>query len=144
MALVVFGTIVSAITALWSLQIIRQVWFDESAEAVECRPGLRALIDSVRRARTAAAEEGGGERQALARFRAEVEDAWRLRSSVGRACRSDRAALLALPEVDRLRYAEEHAVRYEAVDLAHRRRRVRELEKQLWGSGQGTREASER
>jgi hypothetical protein len=132
----VFGTLVSLITAIWALQIIRQVWFPapEPAE-VDCREGLRSLIDSVRRARGAAAAETGGERQALARFRSELTDTWRLRSAIGQACRSDAAATRALSEIDRWRFAEEHAVRYESVDLARRRRRVQSLESDLPAAG---------
>ena len=36
-----------------------------------------------------------------------------------------------LREIDALRYAEEHAVRYEATALAHQRQRARELEQEL-------------
>jgi hypothetical protein len=36
-----------------------------------------------------------------------------------------------LREIDALRYAEEHAVRYEATALARQRQRARELEQQL-------------
>lgn len=129
-----FATIVSTMTGIWTVQIIRQVWFPEPVEArVDCREGLRALIASVARARAAAAAEAGGERQAMARFRAELDPAWRLRDAIGRACEPDRQAMRALGDIDRLRYAEEHAVRYGAVDLAQRRRRVQELERTLLG-----------
>jgi hypothetical protein len=130
-AIVVFGLIVGGITALWALQIIGQVWFPEVAGTVDCREGLRSLVDSVRRARTAAAEETGGERRAMARFRAELEEAWSRRPAIGAACESDPDSRRALADVDRLRFAEEHAVRYEAVDLARRRRRVQALEKEF-------------
>ena len=136
-AIVVFGLIVSGITAIWTFQIIRQVWFTDRAPSatVDCREGLRSLVDSVRRARQAAAAETGGEQLALARFRAALDDSWRLRGAVGRACESDPAAQKALAELDRLRFAEEHAVRYESVDLAKRRRRVHALENELTGAG---------
>jgi hypothetical protein len=133
---VVFGLIVSGITANFSLQIIREVWFAEPAPAaIGCHDGMRSLVESVRRARQAAAAETGGERPALARFRAELESTWRLRGAIGHACGSDPAALRALAEIDRLRFAEEHAVRYEAVDLAQRRRRVHALDSELSGAG---------
>lgn len=130
--LVIFGLIVSGITANFSIQIIRQVWFEKPVPAaIGCAEGQRSLVDSVRRARLAAAAETGGERVALARFRGELQGAWRLRGAIGDACASDPAALRALAEIDRLRFAEEHAVRYEAVDLAGRRRRVRALDSAL-------------
>jgi hypothetical protein len=130
--IVIFGLIVSGITANFSIQIIRQVWFGEPGPArIGCTEGQRSLVESVRRARQAAAAETGGERLALARFRGELESAWRLRGAIGDACASDPAALRALAEIDRLRFAEEHAVRYEAVDLAQRRRRVHSIESTL-------------
>jgi len=42
-------------------------------------------------------------------------------------CGQDPKARAALTEIDALRYAEEHAVRYEAVGLAPQRRRVQAL-----------------
>jgi hypothetical protein len=135
-AIALFGTVVSLLTAIWTLQIIRQVWFPSPVpETVECREGLRSLVESVRRARAAAAAETGGERRALAGFRSELSDAWRLREAIGRACRSDAEATRALGEIDRLRFAEEHAVRYESVDLARRRRRVQNLESDILPAG---------
>jgi hypothetical protein len=132
--IVVFALLVSGTTAIWTLQIIRQVWFPRVSEQVECRQGLRTLLDSVRRARGAAAAETGGERRALGRFRQELDGHWRYRPAIGEACKGDLLALAFLADIDRLRFAEEHAVRYEAVDLAQRRRRVQALERELWGA----------
>ncbi len=125
--------VVSALTALWAGQIVQQVLVHPPPEApTECRPGVRALIDAVRRARHAAAEETGGEKQSLARFRAALAPAWRVRPDLSAACAGDPAASQALREVDLLRYAEEHAVRYEAAELALRRRRVLAIEASLF------------
>jgi hypothetical protein len=134
--IVLFRTIVSGITAIWALQIIDQVWFEKpNPSDIGCQDGMRSLVDSVRRARRAAAAETGGERQALARFRGELADAWQLRAAIGQACSSDPEATRTLGEIDRLSYAEEHAVRYESVDLAGRRRRVQPLENDLSSTG---------
>jgi hypothetical protein len=52
---------------------------------------------------------------------------------VGTACRADPEAARFLRELDMLRYAEEHAVRYEAVDVARRRRKMLDLEARVLG-----------
>jgi hypothetical protein len=131
-AIAIFGVIVSAITALWAGQIIQQVWFPRpSASAALCRPGIQGLIDSVRRARAAADAETGGERAAVARFRKALEPEWDSREALSSACHGDPLAERALRDVDRLRYAEEHATRYEAVDLAARRRDIQTVERDL-------------
>ena len=124
----VFGLIVSGATATWTIQILFAV-FAPPVEAIakECHGGTRGLLVAVRRARLAAASENGDERAALARFRAALEPEWSTRTSLDTVCASDPKAKAALTEIDALRYAEEHAVRYEAVGLAPQRRRVQAL-----------------
>jgi hypothetical protein len=127
--------IVTALTAIWSVQILQQVSCPDSVSVqLECRPGVRELLIAMRSARRAAAEETGGERAALKRFRATLQPVWRWRDQLTDACQHDADALRALREVDLLRYAEEHAVRYEAVELARRRRRIRAVEATLFGA----------
>lgn len=128
-----FVLLVVGFTAVCSAQILVQVFGKAPVHDVStnCRQGLLALIGAVRRARAAAAAETGGERAALARFRAALEPEWSDKPTLDVACRSDAEAQRALGEIELLRYAEEHAVRYEAVDLAPRRRRVRALEERL-------------
>jgi hypothetical protein len=124
-----YALFVAGITVLWSAQILSTAWAPAPASTeLECRAGLRSLLDTVRRARAAAAGEIAGERESLARFRAEVEPTWQRRPEVGTACRADPEASRFLRELDMLRYAEEHAVRYEAVDVARRRRKMLDLE----------------
>lgn len=131
-ALVVFALLVSGITLTWTAQIIRQTFFPAgTAATASCRPGVLALIGAVRRARQSADAETGGERAAVARFRAALAPEWDGRDALGVTCRGDAVGERALREVDRLRFAEEHATRYEAVDLARRRREVASLERQL-------------
>ena len=124
----VFGLIVTAATASWTIQILFAVFAPPVLSvAKECRGGTRDLLGAVRRASLAAAAETGDERAALGRFRAGLEPEWSTRASLDSACSTDPQALTALTEIDALRYAEEHAVRYEAVGLAPQRRRVQAL-----------------
>src|SRR6187551_3508416 len=124
----VFGLIVSGATASWTIQILYAVFAPPVfAVAKECRGGTRDLLTAVRRASLAAAAETGDERAAVGRFRAALEPEWSTRASLDSVCRADSKAQAALAEIDALRYAEEHAVRYEAVGLAPQRRRVQAL-----------------
>jgi hypothetical protein len=81
----------------------------------------------VSRARQAAAAQEAGEKAALQAFRHALGPSWTSRPALDRACASDRQALTSLREIDELRYAEEHAVRYEAVRLARQRKRARAI-----------------
>lgn len=124
----VFALIVGGATAIWTVQILYAVFAPPVlAVAKECRGGTRDLLTAVRRASLAAAAESGDERAAMDRFRAALEPEWSRRASLDSLCRSDAKARAALAEIDALRYAEEHAVRYEAVGLAPQRRRVQAL-----------------
>ena len=134
LGIAVFSAIVASFTAVCTVQICLQVWAPAVTGEIECRSGVVALRDSLERARLAAALEEG-EQAALARFRALVTEPWKQEPAVARACASDRAGKEALQELVRLRYAEEHAVRYEASDLAARRRQVNELIPRLKADG---------
>jgi len=124
----VFGLIVGGATAIWTIQILYAVFAPPVlAVATECRSGTRDLLSAIRRASLAAAAESGDERAALGRFRAALEPEWSRRASLDSLCQKDAKAQAALAEIDALRYAEEHAVRYEAVGLAPQRRRVQAL-----------------
>jgi hypothetical protein len=119
----------STFIAVCGSQVMYQ-GFASSHEAVtaDCRTGIAELIAALRRARAAAAAEPLGERASLDRFRRALQPEWRARSSLAEVCRTDAWAVEALSAVDRLRYAEEHAVRYESVDLAPSRRQVLAIE----------------
>jgi hypothetical protein len=122
-----FGVVVVAFTAIWSTEICLQVWAPPIQPlTVGCAAGTLQLAEAVDAARLATSEEPG-EQPALARFRAVVAPVWAMRPALGKACGKDPAAMRQLREVDRLRYAEEHAVRYGAVDLAKRRQEVKHL-----------------
>lgn len=123
----VFAAIVAAFTMVCSVQIMLQVWAPKIVPLpTDCAAGTLILADSITAARAAA---GGrqDEQGALSAFREVLEPAWKLRPALGRECAGDAAAVERLRAVDRLRYAEEHAVRYGAVDLAERRREVSRL-----------------
>jgi hypothetical protein len=131
LGVVVFSLLVASFTAVWTVQICLQVWAPRVPEGTfECRPGVTALFASLELAREAAAQQNG-EQAALAAFRSGLARAWEAQPALLGSCRSDRVGAEALHEVTRLRYAEEHAVRYEAHDLAPRRRLVDTLIPQL-------------
>lgn len=133
--LAVFSLIVVSATATWTYQVLRAVFSPPVVTVVtECEPGARGLLVAVRRARAAAAAETGGERAALNRFRAALQPEWDARASLESVCSKDEKTHAALAEIDALRYAEEHAVRYEAVGLAPQRRRVQALYETLFAS----------
>jgi hypothetical protein len=129
-----YAAVIVVPVAIWTGQIFEQVWRTRGTETTaRCRAGIRGLIQAVRRARTAAGAELGGERPALERFRGALEPEWRSRPELLQVCRSDREGQRALETVDLYRYAEEHALRYEARDVARLRRDVRKLEVGLFG-----------
>ncbi|HLV68971.1 MAG TPA: hypothetical protein VKY73_24305 [Polyangiaceae bacterium] len=135
LGIVAFAVLVASVTATWSLQILDQVFWTEGPPSdVSCRDGLLELERAITRARTAAAFEARGERAALARFRGALEPEWERRDAVARACREDALGRAALSEIDALRYAEEHAVRYEAGAVAAQRRRAEAILRELRGS----------
>jgi hypothetical protein len=134
--IVVFSVFVSGITLVWSAQIVSQVWAKRPSPTTQpCRTGLISLIGAIERARSAAAAQTGGERAALTRFRQQLAPEWLRRETLEAECRDDPAAARALRQIDELRYAEEHAVRHESIDLAARRRRVKELRGEILRSG---------
>ena len=127
LGLVFYALVVGAFTVICSVQICFQVWAPKIEPApFGCAVGTLALIQAVEMARVAAEDEPS-EQAALAKFRFALSPAWKYRPSLTKACAPDREALRRLRAVDRLRYAEEHAVRYAAVDLAQRRHEVKRL-----------------
>ena len=132
-AVALFATIVTAFTGICAAEIIVQAWAKPAAAAtVECRPGIESLISAIRRASGFAAS-AGIEQLALSQFRSALEPEWSQRRGLALRCQGDEEATRALGEVDRLRYAEEHALRYEALDVASRRSRVESIERSFSG-----------
>jgi hypothetical protein len=100
-------------------------------EPASCQIGQRGLLRAVERARTAAAGvAAASERESLARFREALLPEWDSRPNLNELCQAPRERAM-LREIDSLRYAEEHAVRYEATALARDRKRARDLEREL-------------
>jgi hypothetical protein len=92
---------------------MQQVWGAPPGQApTDCASGLRGLLFAVERARAAVRDAADGER-------------------AGMACRADARGTAMFREIDGLRYAEEHAVRYEAESLARQRRRAAGLKLEL-------------
>jgi len=127
LGIVVFAFLVAGFTVVCSVQICLQVWAPHAEPApFDCSAGTLALADAIDAARLAAADEPD-EQAALTKFRGALAPTWRYRPALGRSCASSTEAARHLRAVDRLRYAEEHAVRYAAVDLAERRNEVKRL-----------------
>jgi hypothetical protein len=123
----VYATLVAGFTVICSVQICLQVWAPKVEPApFDCSAGTVALVQAVDAARIAAANEPD-EQAALTKFRGALAPTWKYRPALTRACAHDAESLRHLRAVDRLRYAEEHAVRYAAVDLAERRNEVERL-----------------
>jgi hypothetical protein len=138
LGLAFYAVVVAAFTAICSIQICLQVWAPKlQPSPVGCAAGTLLLIESIEKARLAAADQPG-EQAALTKFRGALDPAWAYRPALGHACASDPEALRRLRAVDRLRYAEEHAVRYAAVDLAQRRDEVKRLVPTLRQSAERT------
>jgi hypothetical protein len=121
----VFGLLVAVFTAVCSVEICLQVWHPAILpSSVGCSAGTLELVDAIEAARVASADQVE-EHAALARFRGALASAWAHRPALEQSCAGNPEAIRRLRAVDRLRYAEEHAVRYGAVDLAKRRQEVK-------------------
>ncbi len=130
--LLLVGVASVAFATICTTQIVLAVWFPPQPRwDVSCHEGLGGLLDAVERARAHAANESGGERAALAGFRDTLEPEWGRLATVRTLCQGDLPALKALRTIELLRYAEERAVRYEALDLSRLRQRVPALRKEL-------------
>jgi hypothetical protein len=130
-ALGIYWVIVVAVCLAGAVQITLQVFFapfdpSHPLRSATCHEGLRALFNAVERARAEAAGTPG-EDAALDRYRRALQPEWGYRDRVANACRGSTDDEGALDAIERLRYAEEHAVRREAGELAPLRRRVRAI-----------------
>lgn len=125
-ALGLFFGVVVALTATLSGQISWHVYSPQPAPdpSLECRPQVVLLAAAVDRAKAASNEEPSDPEQALARFRQQLSPAWDLHPQIAQVCSRDPKLAELLDAVERLRYAEENAVRRDARDLSPLRRRV--------------------
>ena len=123
----VFSLIFAGATLIWTVQILTAVWGSAPPSPEGCARGTESLEQALNRARKAYAELAGNEdeRAALGRYRVALEPEWTQRKAVEAACQHDPPGLIRLKDVIALRYAEEHAVRYESLGLAPLRRRIK-------------------
>jgi hypothetical protein len=123
---IVFATLFAGATLVWSVEILSAVWSTAAPSPAGCEAGTASLERAIERARSVYVAHSGeeDERTALARFRAALEPEWREEKAIDAACRGDLAGSKRLGDVVALRYAEEHAVRYESQGLAPLRRRL--------------------
>lgn len=123
----IFASIFTAATLWWSVQILTAVWGTAPPSPAGCAGGTASLERAIERARLAYANLAGDEdeRTALTRYRKALEPEWTERKAVEAACKGDPAGKKRLKDVVALRYAEEHAVRYESLGLAPLRRRLK-------------------
>jgi hypothetical protein len=124
-ALVVYWVVVVSISVAAAVSVTLQVFAaPPGPRFASCEDGLRALAAGVDRARAAAAASEGNEDEAIARFRGALDPDWSGLEGVASSCRGKAENERALDALERLRYAEEHAVRRESGELAPLRRRV--------------------
>src|SRR5262249_41718175 len=110
-AIAVYYVMVALVGGAAAAQITRQGHFEPTPPSpTPCPEGLRSLFTALARAREAGAGEEGGEDAALARFRTALEPEWSSRDGVASRCRGSTKDAATLDAIERLRYAEEHAV----------------------------------
>lgn len=128
LAVIVYYSLIGVICISATAQITKQVFYQPriASPYTTCHEGLSALASAVERARRAAPGTDG-EDGAIDRFRTALNPEWTYVDSIGDTCRGSVKDEGALDAIERLRYAEEHAVRREAGDLAPLRRKVQAI-----------------
>jgi hypothetical protein len=125
-AFALFYAVAAAISLAGAVQIFSQAFRRHEAPEAQirsCSEGLSRLSSAVARARRAASVTDG-EDAALDDFRKALLPDWDSRDQIEDLCRPSAASMADLDAIEQLRYAEEHAVRREAAELAPLRRRV--------------------
>ncbi len=125
-ALVLYYLAAVGVAAAGSVQVFIQAFQRREAPELHvstCPEGLSRLLGAVERARRVASGTDG-EDAALADFRRALAPEWDDRDHIEDLCRPSASSMAALDAIEQLRYAEEHAVRREAAELAPLRRRV--------------------
>lgn len=128
--MIAYYAIVAGFILLAAGNVTYQVWAPvfRSYPPMDCRGGLSELARAIDRARQAASIfSEAGEDAALAQFRSALSPEWDRHDAIASACGRDRELASLLDVVERLRYAEERAVRREVSDLAPLRRRVAQI-----------------
>jgi len=133
-AMTLYYVVVALVGGAAAVQISQQVLFpavSRTSPTATCQDEFRGLFAAIGRAREAAASENGGEDAALDRFRAALNPTWASYERIQTSCRGTADGAGTLDAIERLRYAEEHAVRREAGELAPLRRKVQAIVDQL-------------
>lgn len=128
-----FAAIVVAFTGTTASQVVWAGLGPKAPSSAPCRPTVVSLARAVVRAREAASTATGGELRVVGEFRAALEPEWTGRTGLESACSGDAEAQRLLGAVERLRYAEERALRYGASDLALQRADVAKQAQALGG-----------
>lgn len=125
----IFYTGVVVFCAAMSTQISIQVLSTRPGDfRGSCRDGVRSLASALDSARVASEGVDDQPEIAIVKFRGALSPAWDSRDAIAKICEDEKnATLLAdFDLVERLRAAEESAVRRDARDLSSLRRRTRE------------------
>jgi len=128
-AFALYYVVAVAVAVAGTTQVFMQAFERRAApelHVTSCPDGLSRLLSAIERAR-AAASLTDGEDAALADFRKALRPDWDDRDNIEDLCRPSPSSMAALDAIEQLRYAEEHAVRREAADLAPLRRRVQAI-----------------
>lgn len=126
----IFLVLITVPTLTWASQVIRQAFDAPNADGLDCETGLTELLAGLDRAR-ASATPAPNEDEALAAFRASLGPAWASPRRVRAACQGNPSRLAEFGKIERLRYAEEHAVRYETRGLSADRIAVEKIRREL-------------
>lgn len=119
--------IITVCTVQISIQAFSRLGGKATDAQVECAEGIQSLVAAIDRARTAVDGSNRRESDAVATYRAALQPEWSRRGAVRRACKGDAERLATLDAVVHMGFAEEHAVRRNAVELAPFRRRASKL-----------------
>ncbi len=125
-AFAAYLSVAAAVAVASGGQVFLQAFERREAKDLQiksCDDGLSHLTAALERARTAASATDG-EDAALLDFRRALNPDWDDRDHIEDLCRSSPSKMAALDAIEQLRYAEEHAIRREAAELAPLRRRV--------------------
>lgn len=117
---------IAAFVVMSVSQIVRQVFFPpiRGEHGATCRVELTRLYAALERA-TRAGEEEAEVSKAISAFRQSLQPEWDDFGAARQACEGAPETRRGLDALERLRYAEEHAVRLEASSLHVLRNRVR-------------------
>jgi hypothetical protein len=144
LATAIYGLGIAGVTVVLSVQVIQQAFWPEAMQTdLSCPAGVRHLVHAVQRARQSAAGQESvalgrkeqSERRTLQRFRDQLSSTWPILPTLRSRCASDPVATRALILVERLRYAEEQALRHYSTTSGPLRSELNALTGQLSGGG---------